>query len=163
MQKHDFKKLALLGISSGILIANQVSADTPATSSTKATESTKSSSKGYDPNDGNMNYHLMSEDELKLQLNDEGLRIYNNLDAEGKKLAQKVASALCANTNACKGLGACKSDKNACAGKNECKGKGICAFSDKNLAVKMVRDHMALKRAGMLPSLNNPGKMQPAN
>lgn len=153
MKKHDFKKLALLGISSGLLIANHGYADTKETSTKKQ----------YDLNDGNLNYHLMNEDELKLQLNDEGLRIYNELDTEGKKLAREVTSARCAGANPCRGLGACKSDKNECAGKNACKGKGECAFSDKNLAVKLVKEHMALKRAGMLPSSMNPGKMQPAN
>lgn len=160
MRKHDFKKLALLGVSSGLLIAHPVAA--VSNTSTKTTDS-KSNSKSYDPNDGNMNYHLMTEEELKLQLNGEGISIYDSLDEEGKRLARKVASMACAGTNDCKRLGACKTDKNECAGKNACKGKGTCAHSDKNQAVKLVRDHMALKRAGMLPSLNNPGKMQPAN
>lgn len=102
-----------------------------------------------DPNDGNMNYHLMTEEELLLELNDDGLRMYKSLNAEGKALALKVASGMCAASNQCQGLNACKSEQNACAGKGDCAGKGICALSDKNLAVKLVYDKMHEKRQNL--------------
>lgn len=159
MQKKDFRKLALLGLSSGILISNTAIAQEtstttkkPATAETKATKSADKSSSSTttqedDPNDGNMNYHLMSEDELILELDAKGLAMYRALDPEGKLLARKVASAMCNGTNECKGLNACQTDKNACAGKGSCKGTGKCALADKNLAVKLVSDKMAQKRA----------------
>ena len=102
-----------------------------------------------DPNDGNMNYHMMTEDELLLELNDDGLRMYKSLNAEGKALALKTASGMCGGSNQCQGLNACKSKNNACAGKGDCAGKGICAISDKNLAVKLVYDKMSQKRENL--------------
>lgn len=100
--------------------------------------------------DGNLGYHLMSEDELLMELNDKGAAIYNSLDAEGKALARRVASQRCDHTNECKGLNACQTDKNECAGKGACKGQGKCAFADKNLAVKVVADKLAQKRTNAM-------------
>lgn len=94
----------------------------------------------------------MTEDELLLELNDEGYKLYMSLDAEGKELARKVASTRCNASNECKGLNACKTDKNECAGKGQCKGQGKCAVSDKNLAVQLVAKKMAEKRAKALQS-----------
>lgn len=106
--------------------------------------------KEVDPNSENMGYYLMSEDELLLELNDEGTKIYKSLSPEGKKLAREVASQRCNGTNSCKGLNACQTDQNSCAGKGSCKGKSKCAISDKNLAVKLVAKKMAEKRNGAL-------------
>ena len=64
-----------------------------------------------DPNDGNLGYHLMTEDELLLELNAEGQKMYQSMDAKNKELTLKVASARCANTSECKGLNACKTEK----------------------------------------------------
>jgi hypothetical protein len=96
--------------------------------------------------DGNITHELMSEDDLLLQLNDDGTKLYNSLSPEGKQLAIRTASRSCNGQNECKGLGACASDKNQCAGKNECKGQTKCAFSDKNVAVKLAAKKMAEKR-----------------
>ncbi|MBA3956958.1 MAG: hypothetical protein H0X51_00990 [Parachlamydiaceae bacterium] len=143
MKRHDWKRLALLGFSSGILVSSPLYA-AQTTSQTK----TETDSAAEDPNDGNMNYHLMTEDELLLQLNPKGIAMYKSLDSEGKALALIVASAYCMGTNPCKGLNACSQEGHDCAGKGECKGQGKCATGDKNLAVKMVRDRMAAKRSG---------------
>lgn len=102
---------------------------------------------GNDYNDGNLGYHLLTEDELLLELNAEGTALYNSLSPEGKKLALQVASQRCDHTNACKGLNACATDTNSCAGKGSCEGKGKCALADKNLAVKLAAQKMAQKRA----------------
>jgi hypothetical protein len=96
----------------------------------------------YDPNDGNMNYHLMSEQELMMELNPRGIEMYKSLTPEAKAIALKVASMKCNGTNPCKGYGACKTDKNNCAGQNMCQGQGKCAVADKNLAVKLVYNKM---------------------
>lgn len=101
-----------------------------------------------DKDDGNLGYHVYTEDELLLELNDKGTALYNGLDSEGKALARLVASQRCDHTNECKGLNACQTEKNKCAGQGSCKGQGKCAFSDKNLAVKAVADKLAKKRAG---------------
>ncbi len=131
MQKRDLKRLALLGLISGMTVA--VGAEPPA-----------------DINAGNRGYHLMTEDELLIELNTEGARLYKSLSPEGKELARKVASQRCNGTNACKGLNACKTEAHACAGKGNCKMSSKCGFSDKNLAVKLVAEKMAKKRLGLL-------------
>lgn len=134
MKKNDLKKLAILGVSSGLLIVNGLIAE-------EAKDTNKSpDNKEKDPNEGNVGYYLMTEEQLLLELNPEGIKKYKELSEENKILARKVASARCDKANACKGLNACKSDHNDCAGKGKCKGQGICAVSDKNLAVKLVHD-----------------------
>jgi hypothetical protein len=95
---------------------------------------------------GNITYQLMTEDELLLELNEEGTRVYNNLSPEGKQLALRTASRSCNGTNECSGLNACATDKNKCAGKGSCKGQTKCAISDKNFAVKLSDKKMAEKR-----------------
>lgn len=135
MKKCDLKILALLGLASGIMIQQPMHA-----------ADSKSEYSADDDYGGNRGYHLMDEDELQLELNDEGTKLYNQLSPEGKILAREVASQRCNGMNKCKGLNACKTDANECAGKGACKGKSKCAFSDKNLAVKVVSDHMAAKR-----------------
>lgn len=166
MKKRDLKRLALLGLTSGIIIANQSFADP---------YSEDFSDNGYyidqpegmfspngcagltasrdvsdnDPNNGNLNYHVLTEEELLLELNDKGRAMYQNLDDDGKKLAIKVASQMCNGTNECSGLNACQTDKNKCAGQGSCKGQSKCAISDKNLAVKLVSEKMAKKRKAL--------------
>lgn len=116
----------------------------PSTDSSKSEDQKKN-----DPNDGNLKYKMMTEQELLLELNEEGIQKYKSLTPEGKALALKVASGACGSTNDCRGLNACKTEHNDCAGKGECAGKGICAFSDKNLAVKVVYDKMQAKRQNL--------------
>lgn len=141
MKKRSFIQLALCGVLAGVCASSSVEA-----------EEKKAAETQTDPNTGNLGYHLLSEDELLLELNDEGYKLYMSLDAEGKALAREVASARCNGTNKCEGLNACKTDKNDCAGKGKCEGKGKCALSDKNLAVKLVAKKMAAKRANVLQS-----------
>lgn len=138
MKKNDFKKIALLGLSGGLFLSGALHADSSKEENT---------SENVDPADGNLGYHVMTEDELLLQLNPKGIAMYKALTPEGKGLALLVASMRCAGTNQCKGLNACDQEQNKCAGKGDCKGKGKCGFSDKNLAVKIVSEKMAQKRA----------------
>lgn len=141
MKKHDLKKIALLGLTGGLIISNNLSA-APADQSGANSAQTKT----INPADGNMGYHLMTEDELMMELTPEGVDMYNHLTPEGKRLALVVASGRCNGTNECAGLASCKNDKHDCAGKNTCKGTTICAIGDKNLAVKLVHDKMEKKR-----------------
>ena len=71
----------------------------------------------------------MTEDELMLELNDQGIALYKSLSPEGKEMARYVASQRCQSTNQCQGLNACKTDKNACAGKGPCRAQGKCAVA----------------------------------
>jgi hypothetical protein len=194
MKKHDLKKLALMGLTGGLLISNpsvvsaageaqtllaatsksdknvcggkggcpspklmaerdksssQVKTQSPEDASTSSKTQTDAKDQGsdYDPNESNLGYHLMTEEELKLELNEDGLKMYNSLDEKGKELAREVASMRCAASNPCSHLNACKTSKNSCAGQSEiCKHTGKCAVSDKNLAVKLVYDKMKAKR-----------------
>lgn len=102
-----------------------------------------------DPNDQNIGYHLLTDDELTLELNDDALKVYERMPPESKALVRLVASARCNGTNECKGLNACKTETNNCAGQGSCKGTGKCAVSDKNLAVRLVADKMKEKRENL--------------
>lgn len=139
MNKKRLKKLALLGLTSGLCIAQGVNAE----EAKKGNEdSRKNKDEQVDPNEGNLGYKLMTEDELMIELNAEGQKMYKELSAEGKALALEVASMRCQQTNPCAGLNACATDDNKCAGKGSCKGKGKCAVSNKNDAVKLVHDKL---------------------
>lgn len=137
LRRGNMKKRNFLALTLG-LTGSLLAADTKTETAPQA-----------DPAYGNMGYHLMTEDELLLELSDEGAKLYNSLDAEGKALARKVASQRCAASNECKGLNACAGPKNSCAGQGACKGQSKCGFADKNLAVKVVADKMAKKRADL--------------
>ncbi len=172
MKKSNLNKLAILGITSGIISLSQTTLHASLLPSEKynmnlllaehkcsgphgcpAETKSKNSAANYaliaekDKEDGNLGYHEYTEDELLLELNDKGTALYNSLDAEGKALALIVASQRCNGTNTCSGLNACQTEKNKCAGQGACKGQSKCAFSDKNLAVKVVADKLAKKRA----------------
>lgn len=152
MKKCDLNRLALLGVASGLIVLCQ---STASAAESQAPDQTKSADKSADKkadknndknaDDGNLGYHLYTEDELLLELNDQGIALYNSLDAKGKALARYVASQRCNSTNVCQGLNACATDKNPCAGKGPCKAQGKCAIADKNLAVKIVADKLAKK------------------
>jgi hypothetical protein len=177
MKQRDFKAMALLGLAGGLMLTSKASGNTDSSPDyflASATQKAKCPGKNgcpgkltadrdknssqqppstkddYDPNDSNMGYHLFTEDELLLELNDEGTRMYESLSPEGKQLVLKVASMRCAKTNPCGGLNACTTDKNDCAGQGKCQGQGKCAVSDKNLAVRLVYQKMNNKRANAL-------------
>lgn len=147
MNKRSLKNLALSGIVSGLCVVQAANA---AATVEKTTAPKTAKTYSYDPNDSNVNYHLMTEEELLVDLDDDGYKQYMSLTPEGKAVAREIASAYCAGTNECKGRNACKTDKNDCAGKGDCKGKSKCGFSDKNLAVKVAAQVMAAKRAEAL-------------
>lgn len=98
---------------------------------------------------GNITYHLMTADELMLELTNDGAKVFNTLSPEGQKLALKIASRSCDGTNDCKGQNACQTKNNQCAGKGQCKGTTKCAVGDKNLAVRLAAKIMAEKREGL--------------
>lgn len=164
MKKRGFQRMALLGLTSGLLLVNakteggdesgKNNLNSRINKSLTSNDAANNSKDNDDPNNSNLGYHLMTEDELLIELNDEGTKMYNSLSPESKKLALQVASMRCAQTNPCAGLNACATEKNDCAGKSQCKGTGKCAVSDKNLAVKLVYDKMADKRSGALRNSN---------
>lgn len=145
MKRRNLTQLALLGLAHGLLLNSQIDAATADKGASKAT-----TYKEVDPNSENMNYHLMTEDELLLELDDNGVKLYQSLTPEGKKIAREVASQSCNGTNICKGYNACQTEKNACAGQGACKGQSKCAHADKNVAVRLVAEKMAAKRGAAL-------------
>lgn len=148
-------KLDVSKHNSFLAVATAKNANKNSTTTTKTTTKTTTDNSNDDPNNGNLGYHLLTEDELLLELNDEATKQYNALSPEGKALAREVASQRCNGTNECKGLNACQTEHNKCAGQGACKGQSKCAFSDKNLAVKVVAKKMADKRNGALNSKGN--------
>ena len=140
------KKIALIGLTMGIVASSQLKAVDSIKDKVDGATGVVDPNQGTygDPNAGNLGYHLMTEDELMLELNPEGTAIYKSLSPEGKALAREVASQRCNFTNSCKGLNACATDKNTCAGKGDCKGKSKCALADKNLAVKLVAEKLKM-------------------
>jgi hypothetical protein len=149
MKKGKFAQLALMGLSSGVLLTSQLNAGIAPFYLLAAVSDADADSE--DPEDGNMNYHLMTEDELLSQLSPNGIKMYKSLSPDGKGLALYVASAQCNGTNKCSGLNACQTEDHGCAGQGDCKGTGKCSFSDKNLAVKVVSDKLTGKRAKITP------------
>lgn len=139
MKKQHYKKLILIGLSAAFSL-NAVDAKDAKTTDAQAQDA------AY----GNMNYHLMTDEDIKLELSQEGLKLYNSLDEEGKALARKVASQRCAKTNDCKGLNACATDNNKCAGQGTCKGTSKCGFSNKDLAVKVVYEKLMKEKRNNL-------------
>jgi hypothetical protein len=145
MKNKEFTKIALMGLASGLLISNELSA---AGIMYRPHSQTRLMlvAEALNPAEGNLGYHVMTEEELLLELNTEGAKDYENLTPEGKRLARVVASQRCNGTNECANLASCKTDKHECAGKNTCKGTTICAIGDKNLAIRLVKNKMAMKR-----------------
>lgn len=150
MKKNHLKKIALKGLVTGLLASASLHAAADTQKKPANTNGNSTLSSMEDAEGGNYGYHLYSEEDLLLELTPEGVKQYNSLSPEGKRLARVVASQRCDKQNACKGLNACKTDSHECAGKGDCKGKGKCSFSDKNLAVKVVADKMSQKRSGAL-------------
>lgn len=163
MEKEKIRKMALLGLVNGLLLSSSATilanenVKTPNTTVINApvSKDAKNAGAAVDPNSENLGYHLMTEDELLLELNDDGAKQYNTLSPEGKALAREVASQRCQATNACAGLNACESEKNKCAGLGSCKGTGKCGIGDKNLAVRIVAEKMAKKRAQAVQGSGN--------
>ena len=139
MSKKTLAALAVLGLSS-FLSAEDVAANTCTPSScgqVLAAANTASSNS------------TMSADQQMFcnKLNKDGQEAFKAMDAKGRAMAMKMASASCKGKNDCKGMGNCKTEKHACAGKNECKGQGGCKTTDMNKSVDMVCNQMAQKRA----------------
>lgn len=138
MKKTNLKKLAATGLAGGLLLANSTAyADSNHEGMNQYNESSKQNNENK----------TISESDLLSQLNAEGKTAYENLDAEGKKLALKLASQTCKAKNECKGLNSCKTSKNSCAGQGGCRGTSKGPFTDKNTAVTVAMKKMAEKRS----------------
>lgn len=122
MKKRDLASLALLGISSALLIAG---CQQPAKNGTASPQ-------------GQMQSQTVMSPEMQSfysSLNADGQRKFNSLDAKHQAMAMKMASQSCNGKNDCKGMGGCSNQNNSCAGKNACKGQGGAPAKDPNKAV----------------------------
>lgn len=137
MKKIHLKNLALMGISTGALLATNTVGAVQNHGNTEKTFITDAYAT------------KMTEADLTKKLSDEGKKTFNSLDAEGKALALKLANQSCKGQNDCKGLNSCKTEKNTCAGQGGCKGTSPGPFVDKDTAVKVAAKKMADKRAGV--------------
>ncbi len=171
MKKQDLlTKLALLGITSAALIGPTMAQADQKVASTKPAKATTadagqascSSTKGCGATQTNTTTTSSSttttpvatpsakETQFRTTLDDNGKKTFDAMDAEGKALAMKVFYESAPGKNLCAGLNACSQPgKNACAGKGSCQGQSQKKFTDPNMAVNVVSDHMTLKRQGL--------------
>lgn len=133
-KNNNLKKIALLGLTGGILLA--------------ATGCEQQRS-GGGTTQSSVSQKQMSAAELYAVLTPEERQEYDSLDSKGKKLALELANQSCKGQNSCKGLNSCKSSENSCKGQGGCKGKSQGPFADKNDAVKVAAKHMAEKRQNL--------------
>jgi hypothetical protein len=168
MKKQDLKKLALLGLAGGALVAAQAEAVPQTPQRTGRQIAQTCSGPGGCPGTTNSNSNpgtqapkanavapAKTNGNFVSELNPEAKSMYDSMDAEGKALVQKLAEQTCAGQNDCKGLNSCKSDKNSCQGQGACQGQSKGPFKDKNQAVKVANQHMQQKRAKMNNSMQN--------
>lgn len=143
MKKHDLKKLALMGLTGGVLLSAQsinaeetpsenavasVTADHKCGSGSSCNHQRGGSGGGagcqqHKPKPQTQQRRELTERELIEHLNDEGKQVYNALTPEGKALALRLASRSC-------GAGSCGG-----------------AYTNKNVAVNEAARQMADKRA----------------
>lgn len=123
MKKSKFKKYALMGMTSGLILANQGQVDAHLTQGNDTVVAAGcggakggcggrySSQKPYIAEESttttttttHKNTKPMSESDLLSKLNAEGKSTYQNLNPEGKALALRMASEYCNGKSTCKG------------------------------------------------------------
>lgn len=176
MQKAKFKKLALMGITGGIILAAQAPASLESSTDVGCTlaagcgkhcrgaskQIAESCGSRSSPQEQYRTYTAeadvsvqkqsskqLSEGELMNQLKPETQAVFKGMSPEGKALALKLANQTCKGKNDCKGLNSCQTADSTCAGRGSCKGTSPGPFKDKNEAVKIAAKKMAEKRSSM--------------
>ena|ERR1700722_16719835 len=118
MKKRDLMTLAMIGISSGLLITGcQKGGDKR---SNTAAEEQKT------PVDAASFYNMLSPDSKKK---------FDQLDEKHKAAAVEMYNQKCNGQNMCAGKGGCSTSTHDCAGKNDCSGQGGAPVKDANKAV----------------------------
>ncbi|WP_154017929.1 hypothetical protein [Candidatus Protochlamydia phocaeensis] len=154
MKKRELSRIMLAGITTGMVLAQQTLLGQQSSSASQEKAPSSNFLELVASTKGNITYRPMTEDDLLLELNQEGAELYKSLSPEGQQLALKLASRACNGMNDCRGENACATDKNKCAGLGQCKALTKCAFSDKNLAIKVAAKKMANKRQELQGSLS---------
>lgn len=132
MKKQDLTTLAMLGISSGLIV-----------SGCQKGSWGKRETKPEGENSPSEN-HLEAAEEMMADmksfydiLSPENKKKFNELDARHKMMAIEMVNQSCKGENKCAGLGGCKTSKHSCAGQNACKGQGGAPIRDPNKAVEV--------------------------
>jgi len=121
MKKSDLAKLAMLGISAGLMVGGcQKQGGTGTSGQATADEQVSSDMQSF--------YN---------SLNPEAQKKFSQLDAQHKMMAVEMAHQSCNGKNSCKGMGGCKTSQHACGGQNGCKGQGGAPVKDPNKAVEI--------------------------
>lgn len=140
MKKKDLAILAMLGISTGLLVSG-------------CAKSNKSSNLSADeqkaPVDAGKFYNMLS---------DEGKKKFDQLDDKHKKAAVMMFNQSCKGQNSCAGLGGCDTSAHECAGKNDCKGQGGAPIKDAISAVKVQYDQQLKERGKASQSMQQSAK-----
>lgn len=145
MKKKDLAMLALLGLTSGMMISCK-------TGQHKEGQPGKKDLPGKTAGQVAPSAQPMTAEEKAFygKLNAEGKRTFEQMNSADRQKSIQTANAGCKGKNICKGLGGCETDDHACKGMNDCKGKGGCAVTDPNDAVQMTKQStMQQKRNGM--------------
>ena len=175
MKKNELKKLALMGLTGGLLFTMHTEASAQGYWWQQSTRSSyqqeesgnqrmmqQKQQRQQRQHQNNMENspsrtEQMTEQELLSQLNQQGRALYQSLDPKGKTLTLQLANQTCEGQNKCEGLNSCESDENGCSGEGGCKGQSPGPFKDKNQAVEVAAKHLAQERQEASKNMLNNG------
>lgn len=120
MKKRDLAKLALLGISAGLMATGCQQGGKSGNKTAAAEEKMNSDMQAF--------YSSLSPSAQQK---------FIELDAQHRMMAMEMIQSACKGKNSCKGMGGCGTQTHACAGKNSCKGQGGARIQDPNKAVEV--------------------------
>ncbi|MBS0622166.1 MAG: hypothetical protein JSR80_04320 [Verrucomicrobia bacterium] len=127
MKKNNLTKLALMGLSCGLIIGCQPAQGEASEESNSLMEQSQMTPQ---------------EQDFYNKLNEEGKKTFSQMSSDKRLKTMQVAQTTCKGKNSCKGLGGCKTTQHACKGQNSCKGQGGGPVKDPNDAVMMVNKQM---------------------
>jgi hypothetical protein len=133
MKKRDLAKLAMLGISAGLIVGVfEKRGGTGTPGQALADEQMSSDMQAF--------YNSLSP---------EAQQKFNQLDAQHKMMAVEMAHQNCSGKNKCAGMGGCSTAQHACAGQNGCKGQGGSPVKDANKAVDIQYQNQTNQRQNL--------------
>ena len=131
MKKGELAKLALLGISAGLMVGGcHQKKDTGTASQGSADEQMSQDMQSF--------YSSLSSDAQKK---------FVQLDAQHKMMAVEMAQQGCHAKNKCAAMGGCATSDHGCAGLNACKGQGGAPVKDANKAVEIQYKNQMAQRS----------------
>lgn len=139
MKKRDLAKLALLGISAGLIATGCQQGG------------------GKSGNKGAAAEEQMTSDMQTFysSLSPSAQKKFMELDAQHRMMAMEMVKGSCNGKNNCKGMGGCATQSHACAGQNGCKGQGGAPIKDANKAVEVQYKNQTKQRQNMNGSMQS--------